>query len=126
MSDEYPTESDRRRFVKGVVCGGSLAGVSTGVMTAVESAVSTPGEGGGQVVYYGVENVAGPADRPLPRVPVTVEDGEVQGLWPSGEAGENGGDDGRADSEDDGDAGTEQGREMPEVDLGGVTYTPEW
>lgn len=108
MSDKYPIENDRRRFVKGVVGGGSLAGVSAGAMTAIESAVSTPGEGGGQVVYYGVENVAGPADRPLPQVPMTVEDGEVHGVWPGGGDGGNDGD------------GT------PEMELGGITYTPEW
>ena len=103
MTDKYPVESDRRRFVKGVVGGGALAGTSSGALTALETATPTQGEGGGQVLYYGVENTDGPANDPMPQLPVTVEGGELHGVWPEGD-----------------------GEGMPSTELGGITYTPRW
>lgn len=80
--DKYPAESGRRRFVKGVVGGASLAAVgSTGAVT-INSATSAAGAGGGNTIAMAIENTAGPAPRGMPQIPVTIEDGQLKGAWP--------------------------------------------
>ncbi|MFC7177286.1 ubiquinol-cytochrome c reductase iron-sulfur subunit [Halosegnis marinus] len=108
--DKYPTESGRRRFVKGVVGSATLAGVGTGGFAALGTATSSTGAGGGITQYMAIENTDGPAPRGMPIVPLTIEDGELTGVWP--EVQEI----------------TEGGRtvQVAEQELGGVTYSSQW
>ena len=110
MAEKYPEATGRRRFVKGVVGGAALTGTAGGGAGAVDLLTPRRGVGGGAVTYYGVENVAGPAPRPMPQIPVTVEDGVLEGVWPEPERVER-------DNETVVVARTE---------LGGVTYDSRW
>ena len=81
--DKYPTESGRRRFVKGVVGGAALAGVGAAGSAAVNSATTSPGAGGGPTEAYAIENTAGPAPRGMPLIPVEIDsEGYLKGVWP--------------------------------------------
>jgi Rieske Fe-S protein len=109
--DKYPTQSGRRRFVKGVVGAGVLAGVGTGAAAAVGSATNRTGSGGGITTFKGIENTAGPAPRGMPIVPVEIEgDGTITGVWPDVEEVDQAG----------------QTITVARQDMGGVTYTTEW
>ncbi|TQQ81219.1 ubiquinol-cytochrome c reductase iron-sulfur subunit [Halonotius terrestris] len=81
--DKYPAESGRRRFVKGVVGGGALAGVgATGAVT-VNTLTTASGAGGGTVEARVVENVGGPAPHGMPQIPIEIDDnGDIKGIWP--------------------------------------------
>ncbi|WP_435345568.1 ubiquinol-cytochrome c reductase iron-sulfur subunit [Haloarchaeobius sp. HRN-SO-5] len=114
--DKYPVESDRRRFVKGVVGGATLAGVATAGAAAVNSATSPSGAGGGSVTFRAVENTDGPAPRGMPQIPIELEpiDGEddfyIKGRWPEVEEIQ------------------EQGRTIPVAreEIAGEEYSSEW
>ncbi|UPW00444.1 Rieske 2Fe-2S domain-containing protein [Halorussus gelatinilyticus] len=109
--DKYPAESGRRRFIKGVVGSASLAGLGTVAAAGIDTTTSPTGAGGGITQYYGPENIAGPAPRAMPQIPIEVDDeGFVKGIWPEPETV------------------TEQGREVTvaRMELGGITYTSEW
>ncbi|NHN47369.1 ubiquinol-cytochrome c reductase iron-sulfur subunit [Halostella sp. JP-L12] len=80
--DKYPVESDRRRFVKGVVGSAALAGVGTATAGAIDSATEQSGAGGGSTKAMAIENTDGPAPRGMPQIPVEVENGELKGVWP--------------------------------------------
>ena len=80
--DKYPVESDRRRFVKGVVGSATLAGVGTTGAAAIDSATEQSGSGGGATTAMAIENIDGPAPRGMPQIPVEVENGELKGVWP--------------------------------------------
>ncbi|WP_266080075.1 QcrA and Rieske domain-containing protein [Haladaptatus caseinilyticus] len=110
-ADKYPEDTSRRRFVKGVVGSAALAGIGTGTVATLKSATAPSGAGGGIVQYYGVENVAGPAPRGMPQIPVEIEDnGDVKGVWPKVQQRE------------------QEGRTVTvaEMQLGGVTYSSQW
>lgn len=82
-SDKYPSESGRRRFVKGVVASAALAGVGTGAAATIGSATSQSGAGGGQTKFFGIENTDGPAPRGMPQIPIQItEQGFIKGVWP--------------------------------------------
>jgi Rieske Fe-S protein len=81
--DKYPTESGRRRFVKGVVGGAALAGVGAAGSATVNSATTSPGAGGGPTQAYAIENTAGPAPRGMPLIPIEIDsEGYLKGVWP--------------------------------------------
>jgi Rieske Fe-S protein len=110
-TDKYPAESDRRRFVKGVVGGASLASVASVSGSAIDITTAPSGAGGGVRQYLGIELVGGPAPRGMPMIPVEVDsDGFLKGVWPEPEER------------------TEGGRTITvaEMDLGGETYSSEW
>ncbi|WP_122090211.1 ubiquinol-cytochrome c reductase iron-sulfur subunit [Halalkalicoccus subterraneus] len=109
--DKYPVESDRRRFVKGVVGAAAIAGIGSTGAAAVNTATPPTGAGGGITPFMGIEQVAGPAPRGMPVIPVEVDDqGVISGRWP--EVVEE----------------TVQGQTtyLAEEDLGGITYTSQW
>jgi Rieske Fe-S protein len=109
--DKYPTESGRRRFVKGVVGSAALSGVATGGTAAVNMATSAAGAGGGITQYIAIENTAGPAPRGMPMIPLEINSaGEIKGVWPEVQTVER------------------QGRQIQiaEQDVGGVTYSSAW
>ncbi len=111
MSDKYPAESGRRRFVKGVVGGATLAGVGAMGSATVNSLTTAGGVGGGQTVAMTIEHTGGPAPRGLPQIPVRVDDdGFIEGIWPEVQTVE--------------DEGFEI--EVAREDLGGRTYAGEW
>ncbi|WP_330632592.1 ubiquinol-cytochrome c reductase iron-sulfur subunit [Halocatena halophila] len=110
-SDKYPTESGRRRFVKGVVGAASLStvGVTTGIGTT--SLTSSTGEGGGVTQFKAIENTGGPAPRGMPQIPLEIADnGTIRGVWPESKTVE------------------QAGKEITvaEMDIAGVTYSTEW
>jgi len=80
--DKYPAESGRRRFVKGVVGAAALSSVGASGAAALDTATSSAGVGGGSTTYVAIENTAGPAPRGMPLLPITIEGGELQGVWP--------------------------------------------
>ncbi|QHS18018.1 QcrA and Rieske domain-containing protein [Halopenitus persicus] len=81
--DKYPPESGRRRFVKGVVGGGVLAGVGAAGSATVNSLTSATGTGGGQTTAMAIELTGGPAPRGMPQVPIEItDDGYIRGKWP--------------------------------------------
>ncbi|MFC5366031.1 ubiquinol-cytochrome c reductase iron-sulfur subunit [Salinirubrum litoreum] len=109
--DKYPPESGRRRFVKGVVGGAALAGVGAGGSVAINSATTSPGRGGGSTQAMAIENIAGPAPRGMPQIPLEIDsEGYLKGVWP------------------DVTTETQNGIEIEiaEMDLGGMTYSSEW
>ncbi|WP_440991156.1 ubiquinol-cytochrome c reductase iron-sulfur subunit [Haloarchaeobius baliensis] len=114
--DKYPVESDRRRFVKGVVGGASLAGIATAGAAAVNSTTSAAGGGGGNVTFRAIENTDGPAPRGMPQIPIELEEipGEddfyIKGRWPEVQEVE------------------EQGRTftVAREEIAGETYSSEW
>ena len=82
-SDKYPEDSGRRRFVKGVVGGAALAGVGTVGAATINSATSAAGAGGGITNAFAIENIAGPAPRGMPLIPISItDDGFLKGVWP--------------------------------------------
>jgi Rieske Fe-S protein len=109
--DKYPESSERRRFVKGVVGSAALAGVGTATAATINSATSPSGAGGGITQFFGVENIAGPAPRAMPQIPIEIDDeGFLRGLWP--EVREE----------------TQEGRtvKVAETEIAGYTYSSEW
>jgi Rieske Fe-S protein len=109
--DKYPEESGRRRFVKGVVGSAALAGVGTASAAAINSATEPSGAGGGIIQYFGVENIAGPAPRAMPQIPIEIDDeGYLRGVWPEVQTVTEGG----------------QEIQVAETQIGGVTYSSEW
>lgn len=109
--DKYPDDSDRRRFVKGVVGSAALAGVGTATAGALNLATHPTGEGGGVTQFFGVENTGGPAPRGMPQIPVELDDeGFLKGVWP--EVKEK----------------TISGKTITvaETEIGGMTYSSEW
>jgi Rieske Fe-S protein len=109
---EPESETDRRRFVKGVVGSAALAGAGTASAGLVNVATVPPGEGGGATEFVGIENVAGPAPRGMPVIPVEVdEEGYLRGVWPDVKEVE--GPEGRTNT-------------VAETELGGVTYSSRW
>jgi Rieske Fe-S protein len=110
-TDKYPDESDRRRFVKGVVGGATLASVGAGGSAAIDSTTAPSGQGGGARQFMGIELVDGPAPRGMPMIPVEVDsEGFLKGLWPEPEEVQQGG----------------QTVTVAETEIAGVTYSSEW
>jgi|AntDeeMinimDraft_5_1070356.scaffolds.fasta_scaffold06073_3 Rieske Fe-S protein len=108
-SDKYPVESDRRRFVKGVVGSAALSGIGVTTAVSLDSMTSQTAEGGGTTLYRGNERIAGPAPRGMPQIPLEVDDeGYVRGIWPEVEEG-----------------GPNEAP-VAEQEIGGVTYSTEW
>lgn len=111
LEDKYPSDSSRRRFVRGVVGASALAGVGVASAAMVDTATTPPGIGGGPTTYRGARRVGGPAPRGLPQVPVELDDeGYVRGIWPDLREVEV---DGRIVI-------------VAEMELGGVTYESLW
>jgi len=109
--DRYPEDSDRRRFVKGVVGAGGLLGVIGSGATMVDMLTTPAGAGGGPTQYMGIELVGGPAPRGMPQIPLEIDDeGYVRGIWPEAETVEQGG----------------QQVTVARTDLGGQTYDTAW
>lgn len=82
--DKYPTESGRRRFVKGVVGSAALASVGAGGAAALDTATGPLGAGGGRTQFFGIELIDGPAPRGMPIVPLEITDaGELKGVPPT-------------------------------------------
>ena len=82
-SDKYPSESGRRRFVKGVVGGATLAGVGAMGSATVNTLTTAGGVGGGSTIAMTIAKTGGPAPRGLPQIPVQVnDDGYIAGIWP--------------------------------------------
>jgi Rieske Fe-S protein len=109
--DKYPSETGRRRFVKGVAGSATLASVGAGGAAAIDATTAPSGAGGGITQYFGIENTDGPAPRGMPMVPIEINDaGELKGIWP--EVSEK----------------TEAGRTITvaEEELGGVNYSSTW
>lgn len=109
--DKYPSESGRRRFVKGVVGSAALAGVGVGGAATVDLATQPAGAGGGITRFVGIEKLGGPAPRGMPYIPVEIDDeGFIRGIWPEVEEV------------------TEAGKtvEIARMDIGGQTYTADW
>jgi len=109
--DKYPVESDRRRFVKGVV--GSSALVATGGVGSViiDSTTSAAGAGGGTTIARAIENTAGPAPRGMPQIPIEIDDeGYIKGVFPEYEEV------------------TVRGRTVQEAktEIGGYEYGAQW
>jgi len=83
-SDTYPTESGRRRFVKGVVGSAALSSVGAGGVAALDATTGPTGSGGGGTQFFGIENIAGPAPRGMPIIPIEITgDNQIQGVEPS-------------------------------------------
>jgi len=81
--DKYPTESGRRRFVRGVVGAAALSSVGTGAAAAITTTTQQTGAGGGLTRFMGIRNTEGPAPRGMPLIPIEVEsDGRIRGVWP--------------------------------------------
>ncbi|AQL43820.1 cytochrome B [Halorientalis sp. IM1011] len=109
--DKYPSETGRRRFVKGVVGSAALSSVGVGGAVALDTATSPTGTGGGITQFMGIENTDGPAPRGMPIIPLTVDsEGALKGVWP------------------DVKTETVQGQEVTiaETELGGTTYSSAW
>lgn len=97
-----PREPSRRKFLSGVAGAAALVAGGTLAAAALGATTSARGRGGGLVSYRGPANEAGPADRPLPAVPVGIDaDGSLYGRFPF-----------------DAETGV--------VDLGGEQYSPDW
>lgn len=109
--DKYPAESGRRRFVKGVVGGATLAGVGATGSATVNSLTHSAGVGGGQTVAMAIEQTGGPAPRGMPQIPLQITDeGHIEGIWPDTETI------------------TEEGIEIDvaRTEIGGRQYGGEW
>ncbi|MDS0299514.1 ubiquinol-cytochrome c reductase iron-sulfur subunit [Halogeometricum sp. S1BR25-6] len=114
MSDKYPDDSGRRRFVKGVVGGATLAGVGATTAAAVNSATMSSGSGGGTTQAMAIENIAGPAPRGMPQIPIEIDsEGYLKGVWPEVKTIEENG-------------VQIQVAETENYKGSGVTYTSEW
>ncbi|MEZ3116487.1 ubiquinol-cytochrome c reductase iron-sulfur subunit [Halobaculum sp. MBLA0147] len=108
--DKYPGDSGRRRFVKGVVGGATLAGVGATGSAAINSVTSSSGAGGGAIEAMAIENTAGPAPRGMPQIPVEIDGGELKGVWPEVKEVKEGG----------------RTIKVAETELGGKTYSSAW
>ena len=109
--DSYPAESGRRRFVKGVVGASALGATGITGATGIKYATTSSGSGGGATQYFGIENIAGPAPRGMPQIPIEIDsDGYLKGVWPEVKTK------------------TVNGEEvqLAETKLGGITYSSEW
>lgn len=110
-ADIYPVESDRRRFVKGVVGASSLAALGATGAAAVSLSTTPTGVGGGITQFMGIDLVGGPAPRGMPQIPVEVDDeGYLVGIWPEVQEVEVEG----------------QTVQIAEMELGGITYSASW
>lgn len=110
-ADKYPVESDRRRFVKGVVGASGLAALGATGAAAINTSTTPTGVGGGLTQFMGVELIRGPAPRGMPQIPIELDDeGYVRGIWPDLQEVEI------------------EGRiaRIAEMELGGVTYSSTW
>ncbi|SFG47186.1 hypothetical protein SAMN04488063_2158 [Halopelagius inordinatus] len=113
-SDKYPEDSGRRRFVKGVVGGATLAGVGATGVAGINSATSSTGAGGGTTQAFAIENTAGPAPRGMPQIPIEIdEEGYLKGVWPEVKTVEENG-------------VSIQIAETEDYQGSGVTYSSEW
>ena len=111
MSDKYPSDSGRRRFVKGVVGSAALSGVGVGGAATVNLATQPAGGGGGPTEFVGIHLQGGPAPRGMPYIPIEIEEnGDIRGVWPEAEEV------------------TEDGVTFlqAEQEVGGQTYSTEW
>lgn len=109
--DKYPSESGRRRFVKGVVGSAALSGVGVGGAATVDLATQPSGGGGGPTPYVGLTLLGGPAPRGMPYIPLEIDDeGFLKGVWPEAEEVTEGG----------------TTYEVARADIGGQTYSSEW
>ncbi|MFQ3317984.1 MAG: Rieske Fe-S protein [Natronomonas sp.] len=109
--DKYPSESGRRRFVKGVVGSAALAGVGVGGASSVNLATQPTGGGGGPTPFVGITNTGGPAPRGMPYIPLELDDeGYLRGVWPEAETVTEAG----------------QTYDVARTELGGQTYSSEW
>ncbi|MFC6906261.1 ubiquinol-cytochrome c reductase iron-sulfur subunit [Halalkalicoccus tibetensis] len=109
--DKYPVESDRRRFVKGVVGAAAIAGIGSTGAAAVNTATPPTGTGGGVIDFMGIERTGGPAPRGMPIIPVEIDDdGTISGRWPEVQEVEVEG----------------QTEFIAEEELGGLTYSSQW
>ncbi|MDS0294427.1 ubiquinol-cytochrome c reductase iron-sulfur subunit [Halogeometricum luteum] len=114
MSDKYPDDSGRRRFVKGVVGGATLAGVGATTAAAVNSATMSSGSGGGTTQAMAIENTDGPAPRGMPQIPIEIDsEGYLKGVWPEVKTIEENG-------------VQVQIAETENYNGSGVTYSSEW
>jgi Rieske Fe-S protein len=107
--DKYPADSDRRRFVKGVVGGGALIGMGATTGVAVNSLTNRAGAGGGTTQYYGVQKISGPAPRAMPVIPITIEEQDgaevIVGRWP---------------------ANYDEEKQIATEEVGDIDYTSSW
>jgi Rieske Fe-S protein len=109
--DKYPSESGRRRFVKGVVGSAALSGVGVGGAASINLATQPGGGGGGPTQYVGITLLGGPAPRGMPYIPIEIEDnGDIRGVWPEAEQVSQGG----------------TTFQVAETEIGGQTYSTEW
>jgi Rieske Fe-S protein len=111
MSDKYPSQSGRRRFVKGVVGSAALSGVGVGGAATIDIATQPAGGGGGPTNFAAITQLGGPAPRGMPYIPLELdEEGYLRGLWPEVETV------------------TEEGvtYDVAEMELGGQTYSSAW
>jgi Rieske Fe-S protein len=109
--DKYPSESGRRRFVKGVVGSAALSGVGVGGAATIDIATQPSGGGGGPTPYVGIQLMGGPAPRGMPYIPLELdEEGFIRGVWPEAETVTEGG----------------ASYEVAETEIGGQTYSSEW
>ncbi|HET7325343.1 MAG TPA: ubiquinol-cytochrome c reductase iron-sulfur subunit [Halococcus sp.] len=109
--DTYPEESGRRRFVKGVVGASALGTLGVTGAASINLTTSSTGKGGGTLRYFGIENIAGPAPRSMPQIPIKIDsDGYLKGAWPEVKTK------------------TVRGEEVKvaQMKLGGITYSSEW
>lgn len=82
-SDKYPTESGRRRFIKGVVGASALGAVAPVTGAMVKTTTSSTGSGGGPTQFFGIKNTSGPAPRGMPQIPIKIDDnGVLKGRFP--------------------------------------------
>ncbi|WP_284010245.1 Rieske 2Fe-2S domain-containing protein [Haloarcula pelagica] len=110
QSDKYPPQSGRRRFVKGMVGASALAGAATAGGLAVDATTDQSGVGGGGATYVGINNIDGPAGRPMPLLPIEIDDGALKGVWPAVVEKTKG----------------ERTYRVAEEELGGLTYSQRW
>lgn len=109
--DKYPVESDRRRFVKGVVGAAAIAGLGSTGAVAVNTATTPSGSGGGITPFMGIEQIGGPAPRGMPLIPVEIDDeGVISGRWPE-----------VVEEQVEG-----QTVYLAQEDIGGITYSSQW
>ena len=110
--DRPEPETDRRQFVKGVVGSAALTGAGTAGAGVLNVTTSPGGKGGGHTEFVGIENVAGPAPRGMPMIPIEIDDeGYLTGVWP--ELKEIEGPEGRTLT-------------VAEEEIGELTYSSAW
>ncbi len=109
--DKYPVESDRRRFVKGVVGGSALSGLLTVGAGGINLMTDPTAAGGGIMQYLGATRTLGPAPRGLPQIPIEIDDeGYLAGIWPETETIEEAG----------------QEFQVARTEIAGMEYSTEW